>query len=221
MDTQKTYTIGELARDFDVTTRTIRFYEDQGLLSPKRRGQTRIYSPADRTTLKLILRGKRFGFSLEQIRQLLELYQPGGANRTQIAATIGIARERFRCRDILHAVPFPQPARIAKGIEPRFGADTRAGQDDDALQEGLHIGQSEDAAYLIGLKVPANQRHMFVAVAFKSLYRVSEHRGIEDDTSARPVWLTGLQCLWQIKARQAGRLEAGTCARTVDPRLPE
>ncbi|WP_348679951.1 MerR family transcriptional regulator, partial [Alcanivorax profundi] len=66
MDKKKTYSIGELAREFDVTTRTIRFYEDQGLVSPSRRGQTRIYSPADRVTLKLILRGKRLGVSLAE-----------------------------------------------------------------------------------------------------------------------------------------------------------
>ncbi len=61
MTTQKTYSIGELAREFQITTRTIRFYEDQGLLHPQRRGQTRIYLPSDRVALKLILRGKRLG----------------------------------------------------------------------------------------------------------------------------------------------------------------
>ena len=62
-----TYSISELAREFDVTTRTIRFYEDEGLLNPERRGQTRIYSPRDRVLLKLILRGKRLGLSLIHI----------------------------------------------------------------------------------------------------------------------------------------------------------
>ncbi len=94
MDTQKTYTIGELARDFDVTTRTIRFYEDQGLLSPKRRGQTRIYSPADRTTLKLILRGKRLGFSLAESRELIFMYRPARDNREQLDALIGKIAEK-------------------------------------------------------------------------------------------------------------------------------
>ncbi|MBF5055397.1 transcriptional regulator [Alcanivorax sp. 521-1] len=94
MDTQKTYTIGELARDFDVTTRTIRFYEDQGLLSPKRRGQTRIYSPADRTTLKLILRGKRLGFSLAESRDLIFMYRPARDNREQLEALIGKITEK-------------------------------------------------------------------------------------------------------------------------------
>lgn len=86
MDKKKNYSIGELAREFDVTTRTIRFYEDQGLVSPSRRGQTRIYSPADRVTLKLILRGKRLGFSLAESKELIGMYQPQGDNRHQLLA---------------------------------------------------------------------------------------------------------------------------------------
>jgi len=69
-----TYTISELARDFDVTTRTIRFYEDQGLLSPQREGTNRVFSQRDRVRLKLALRGKRLGFSLAEIRELFKLY---------------------------------------------------------------------------------------------------------------------------------------------------
>ncbi|NIW86644.1 MAG: MerR family transcriptional regulator, partial [Gammaproteobacteria bacterium] len=68
------YSIGDLAREFDVTPRTIRFYEDQGLLSPARSGQNRVYTARDRTRLKLILRGKRLGFSLSEIRDILDLY---------------------------------------------------------------------------------------------------------------------------------------------------
>ncbi|MDR5899875.1 MerR family DNA-binding transcriptional regulator [Halomonas vilamensis] len=70
----KTYSISELANEFDVTTRSIRFYEDQELLHPARRGQTRIYSSKDRVRLKLTLRGKRLGFSLAEIRELFELW---------------------------------------------------------------------------------------------------------------------------------------------------
>jgi DNA-binding transcriptional MerR regulator len=69
-----TFTISELAREFGVTTRTIRFYEDEGLLSPRREGTNRIFSPRDRVRLKLALRGKRLGFSLAEIRELFELY---------------------------------------------------------------------------------------------------------------------------------------------------
>ncbi|WP_447895934.1 MerR family transcriptional regulator [Vreelandella sp. GE22] len=70
----RTYSISELANEFDVTTRSIRFYEDQELLSPTRRGQTRIYSSQDRVRLKLTLRGKRLGLSLAEIRELFELW---------------------------------------------------------------------------------------------------------------------------------------------------
>jgi len=86
MSKKQTYSIGELAREFDVTTRTIRFYEDQNLVNPARRGQTRVYSPADRVTLKLILRGKRLGFSLAESRELIQMYQPSGDNRNQLLA---------------------------------------------------------------------------------------------------------------------------------------
>ncbi|MCG8667985.1 MAG: MerR family DNA-binding transcriptional regulator [Pseudomonadales bacterium] len=74
--TKRTYTITELAKEFDVTNRAIRFYEDQGMLSPKREGQKRIYSPKDRVRLKLILRGKRIGFTLAESRALIDMYNP-------------------------------------------------------------------------------------------------------------------------------------------------
>jgi DNA-binding transcriptional MerR regulator len=70
----KTYSISELASEFDLTTRSIRFYEDQELLHPTRRGQTRVYSSKDRVRLKLTIRGKRLGFSLAEIRELFELW---------------------------------------------------------------------------------------------------------------------------------------------------
>ena len=70
----ETYSISDLASEFGVTTRTIRFYEDQGLLSPKRQGSARIFSARDRVRLKLALRGKRLGFSIAEIRELFELY---------------------------------------------------------------------------------------------------------------------------------------------------
>ena len=74
------YSIRDLADEFDITTRTIRFYESEGLLSPQREGQTRIYSPQDRVRLKLILRGKRLGLSLAESRELIEMDDPS-ANR--------------------------------------------------------------------------------------------------------------------------------------------
>ena len=93
--TAKTYSISELARELDVTTRTIRFYEEQGMLLPTRRGQERIYTPKDRVALKLILRGKRFGFSLEEIRQLLDMYDRDGSNEAQLLRTYDIAKDRL------------------------------------------------------------------------------------------------------------------------------
>ena len=72
--TQTTYGIAELAREFGVTTRAIRFYEDKGLLSPAREGQRRIYGSRDHVRLRLIMRGKRLGFSLDEIREMIDLY---------------------------------------------------------------------------------------------------------------------------------------------------
>ncbi|MFP6847250.1 MAG: MerR family DNA-binding transcriptional regulator [Pseudomonas sp.] len=92
--TAKTYSISELARELDVTTRTIRFYEEQGMLLPTRRGQERIYTAKDRVALKLILRGKRIGFSLAECKTLIELYDPQGDNRNQLEIMLGKIAER-------------------------------------------------------------------------------------------------------------------------------
>lgn len=75
MTTPRTFTIRQLTKEFGVTARTLRFYEDEGLISPERRGQTRIYSTRDRARIILILRGRRVGFSLAEIREILELYR--------------------------------------------------------------------------------------------------------------------------------------------------
>ncbi len=79
-----TYGIAELAREFDVTTRTVRFYEDKGLLAPLREGQRRVYASRDRVRLRLIMRGKRLGFSLDEIRQLIDLYDVDPSEVTQL-----------------------------------------------------------------------------------------------------------------------------------------
>lgn len=92
--TAKTYSISELARELDVTTRTIRFYEEQGMLIPTRRGQERIFTAKDRVALKLILRGKRIGFSLAECKTLIELYDPQGDNRNQLEIMLGKIAER-------------------------------------------------------------------------------------------------------------------------------
>ena len=93
--TDATYTIGEMCREFGVTPRTLRFYESKELLSPIRQETRRLFTRRCRARLKLILQGKRFGFSLEEIRQLLELYDVGDGQVTQLARTVEIARERL------------------------------------------------------------------------------------------------------------------------------
>jgi len=84
-----TYTISELAKEFGVTTRTIRFYEDQGLVSPTREGANRVFSNRDRVRLKLALRGKRLGFSLAEIRELFELYDVSRDEKKQLEEFLG------------------------------------------------------------------------------------------------------------------------------------
>ncbi len=87
--------IGEMCAEFEVTPRTLRFYEAKELLFPIREGQKRLFTKRCRGRLKLILQGKRFGFSLEDIRQLLNLYDVGDAQVTQLARTVEIARARL------------------------------------------------------------------------------------------------------------------------------
>jgi DNA-binding transcriptional MerR regulator len=93
--TDKLMTIREMCDAFDVTARTLRFYEQKELISPVREGQKRLYTRKDRGRLKLILRGKRFGFSLEEIRQLLDLYNIGDGQTTQYLRTYEIAQKHL------------------------------------------------------------------------------------------------------------------------------
>jgi DNA-binding transcriptional MerR regulator len=89
-----TFGIADLAREFDVTTRTIRFYEAEGLIAPTRRGQHRIFTPRDRVRLRLILRGKRLGFSLGEIREIIDLYDRAPGEAGQLRFFLGKIRER-------------------------------------------------------------------------------------------------------------------------------
>ena len=93
-DETRSYSISELAREFDITTRSIRFYEDQGLINPAREGQTRIYSKQDRVRLKLTLRGKRLGFTLAEIRELFDLYDADKSSRTQLQTMLELVEEK-------------------------------------------------------------------------------------------------------------------------------
>ena len=127
-DSARTYSISELSRMFEVTPRTIRFYEQEGLLEPQRRGQARVYHDKDRVRLKLTLRGKRLGFSLAEIREVIELYDalPDGnarqlrrllellaekrANLQRQEEDIRLMRRELddvegRCREALEALP--------------------------------------------------------------------------------------------------------------------
>lgn len=88
------FSIRELAEEFDITTRSIRFYEEAGMLNPRRDGQTRIYSEQDRVRLKLILRGKRLGFSLADSRELIDMYHPASSNTHQLQAFLEKIQER-------------------------------------------------------------------------------------------------------------------------------
>lgn len=90
-----TMTIRQMCDAYEVTPRTLRFYEAKELLSPIRDGQKRLFTKRDRARLKLILRGKRFGFSLEEIRRLLDLYNTGDQQQTQLVRTVEIARTRL------------------------------------------------------------------------------------------------------------------------------
>ncbi|WP_136439286.1 MerR family transcriptional regulator [Pacificoceanicola onchidii] len=96
MTEDRIMTIREMCDVFEVTPRTLRFYEQKELLFPIREGQKRLYTRRDRARLKLILRGKRFGFSLEEIRQLLDLYHVGDQQQTQLQRSYEVAQDRLR-----------------------------------------------------------------------------------------------------------------------------
>jgi DNA-binding transcriptional MerR regulator len=121
------FTITELAQEFEITPRAIRFYEDMGLLAPTRAGRTRVYAQRDRTRLKLTLRGKRLGLSLQEIKRLVDMYDARSDTSQQLQAFLAvlaehrdllqrqredidltladIAEHEARCRSLLAAVP--------------------------------------------------------------------------------------------------------------------
>ncbi len=90
------YSISDLSTEFGITTRAIRFYEEKGLLSPRREGQKRLFTGSDRVRLDLILRGKRIGLTLEESRDIIEMYSPGQDNAEQLNSLIEKVRERRR-----------------------------------------------------------------------------------------------------------------------------
>jgi len=94
--TEQTFSITELAQEFKITARAIRFYEDKGLLAPSRQGMNRVYTRRDRARLILILRGKRLGFSLIEIREMLDLYDLGDGQTEQLRVTLRRSAERLK-----------------------------------------------------------------------------------------------------------------------------
>jgi len=141
------FTITELAREFDVTPRAIRFYEDMGLLAPARAGRNRVYGQRERTRLKLVIRGKRLGFSLQDIRQLVTMYESPSDTAPQLQAFLAalaehrrqlqqqlddirvtlaeIEQHETRCRGLLAALdapPAPRGAKRATARRPRPAA---------------------------------------------------------------------------------------------------
>jgi DNA-binding transcriptional MerR regulator len=136
--TRTTFTIAELAEEFDVTARAIRFYEDVGLLEPARAGRNRVYSQRDRTRLKPTLRGKRLGLSLQEIKQLVDMYDSPSDNAAQLNAFLRVLAEHrrlleqqledieitlaeisqheARCRDLLRRPPRGKNAKTKETI---------------------------------------------------------------------------------------------------------
>ena len=97
---EKTYTITDLAHEFKVTARASGFYEDKGLLHPSRNGMMRVYAKRDRARLQLILRGKRLGFSLSEIREMIDLYDLGDNRIEQLTLTLKRSRERLSALEL-------------------------------------------------------------------------------------------------------------------------
>ena len=138
----QTYSISELAEEFGVTPRAIRFYEDEELLTPKRVGQARIYAPRDRARLALILRGKRVGFSLTEIKEMLDLYDVRDGQATQLAYTIKKFSERISTleqqrADIEHSLEELRAARAR--LEVMLGGKKNGRSAGDA-EHGRLIG---------------------------------------------------------------------------------
>jgi DNA-binding transcriptional MerR regulator len=121
MTTAELMTIREMCDAFDVTPRTLRFYEAKELIFPTREGTKRLFNRRDRVRLKLILRGKRFGFSLEDIRQLLDMYDLEGSERAQYLRTYSLAQERLtqmeQQRDELIEAIAELKSELASGAE--------------------------------------------------------------------------------------------------------
>lgn len=147
----RTYSIGELADEFGVTPRAIRFYEDEDLLKPTRHGQSRIYSQRDRVRLALILRGKRVGFSLIEIKEMLDLYDIDDGQATQLAYSIKKFSERISALE-------RQRADIEHALEELRGARARLEVLLSTKEPGRKPVVEQEHGRLIGFSVNADAR---------------------------------------------------------------
>ena len=130
--------IGDLARELDVTPRAIRFYEDEGLLSPRRDGSRRVYSKRDYVRLKLILRGKRLGFSLAEVREMLELYDSAPDERPQLEKFVASLAEVREMLELYDSAPDekPQLQKFVVGLAARREQLERQREEiDEVLEE--------------------------------------------------------------------------------------
>lgn len=145
-----TYTIREMCEAFGLTPRALRFYEDQGLIAPRREGLQRIYSPRDKARITLILRGKRFGFSLAEVRELLDLYDLGDGQVTQLQIAfdkgvekLGVLRDRRK--DLAAAI---EELESQLGVVDALLRERRAVQESaqEAPQDTVEQNTVENAA---------------------------------------------------------------------------
>jgi DNA-binding transcriptional MerR regulator len=121
---ERTYSISELSREFSVTPRALRFYEDKGLLSPKREGMSRIYSARERGRLQIILRGKRLGFPLSDIKEIIDLYDLNDGEKTQMTVALKKFKKRLddlkaQKEDVIYALS--ETERGIQWLEERLG----------------------------------------------------------------------------------------------------
>jgi len=123
--TERLFTVTELARLLDITARTIRFYEQKGLISPRRAGKTRVYTHRDKARLQLILRGKRLGFSLAEIREYLDLYEVDRSQTSQLKLLQEKVGERI---DLLEAQQRDLRQTLAELYDVRDQVDTALAQ---------------------------------------------------------------------------------------------
>lgn len=136
-----TYTITDLANEFDITHRTLRFYEEKGLIEPERKGQTRLYSKRDRARLQLILRGREVGLTLYEIRQILDLYQSGGGTEEQNRLAVSFFRKRLSAAKEQRARVDRQIDRLEEACERLGGSNivaSRPRHAEQTLRTGTH-----------------------------------------------------------------------------------